>query len=158
MPSAPRASANDAFALVCALRQAPSSGCTHASANTLPLFLSSVFAGFLLSVWEHHFLQKQIKNGDFETFVPLYARWCPLSCPRGYLPQSTFLGDTGSRSAPPIGVSPALALSLAALLIGGVWPMAVNGAPSISLMFCPAILLQAGSWNFSCSTPGSSLL
>ena len=39
------------------------------------------------------------------------------------LQNSRSLGDNGSRDAPPIGISSALALSFAALSIGGVWAM-----------------------------------
>ena len=50
-----------------------------------------------------------------------------------------------------------LALSFAALSIAGVWTMVLYGTSLKPLMFCPAALLQAGSWNRSYSTPGSRL-
>ena len=68
-----------------------------------------------------------------------------------------FLRDNSSWGASPIGAFSALALSYAALSIGGVWEMTLYGAPLKPLTSCPALLLQAGSWNRSCSTPGSSL-
>ena len=57
---------------------------------------------------------------------------------------SRFSSGTASRDAPPIGVSSALVLSFAAFSIGGVWAIALDVAPSIPLMICPAILLQPG--------------
>ena len=63
----------------------------------------------------------------------------------------------GFHGAPPVGVSSTLVLSFAALSIGGVWAITLDGAPSTPLMLCPAVLLQTGSWNASCSTPVSGL-
>ena len=90
-------------------------------------YFSYHFAGILLSVWETYFLPKQTKNGIWNSRSPVCPRcsgppWC---CPHGCLPQTRFLGDTGSRGAPPIGVSSALALSFTAVSIGGIWAMAL---------------------------------
>ena len=90
------------------------------------------------------------------TCVPAVQGY-PQSCPHGCLPQSRFPGNVGARGAPPIVVSSTLALSFAALSIGGVWAIALDGAPSTPLMFCPAVPFQTGSRNRFCSTPGSSL-
>ena len=69
-----------------------------------------------------------------------------------------FPGDTGSHGAPPIGVSSTMVLSFAAFSIGGVWVIALDGAPSTPLMFCAAVLLQTGSWNPSPPTHPDAFL
>ena len=61
-------------------------------------------------------------------------------CPHGCLLQSRFPGDADSRGAPPIGVASALAFSFAALSIGGVWAMMLDGTRTTLPMYSPAVL------------------
>ena len=122
--------------LICALRQALSPGRILATTNLLPLILLS-FCGHRAPSRQFFFFQNQIKNKVFETLVHL---WSALL--RAALRAAS--ESPGSLAIPALVALPALALSFAALSIGGVWAMSLDGAPSTPLMFCPAVFFQAG--------------
>ena len=91
--------------------------------------------------WTSCFLFGKIifsKNRSKNNF---YSPVCPLTRAASRSPGSLrFPGDNGSHDAPPTGVFYALALSFAALSIGGVWTMVLYGAPSKLPMYPPAVL------------------
>ena len=104
--------------------------------STCCLYFSSHFSGILLSVWENQFLQKQIKRNSRFPICPLpRAALTAASHSSGSL---RFPSDTGSRGAPPNDVSSVLALSFAALSIGGVWAMMLYGTRTTLPMYSPS--------------------
>ena len=121
-------------------RRIPSSLCVAASSLTRihsrrRQLVTSTFAIVLRTLRSSiSIFFNQIKNAVFETRVHLTCspRGVGLlrGCPHGCLPQSRFPDDNGTRDAPPIGVSSALALSFAALSIGGVWSRVLYGTRS----------------------------
>ena len=145
MPSAPRVSANVAFAQVCALRQAPSPGCFHAGANLLPPTILQFFGYRALCVKKIYFFQKQIKKRSMRLSFT-----CGPRCP-GLPSKSRFPSYIGSRDALPAGVSHALALSLV-LLIGGRWRS--------TALFNPAYVLfsYSSDWRRGILLPLQALL
>ena len=76
------------------------------------------------------FSKKQIKNRVWNSRSPVCpcCSGFPWGFPHGCLLHSKSPGNAGSRGAPPISVSSALALSFVALSIGGVWSMTFYGA------------------------------
>ena len=103
-----------------ALKQAP----------TCCLYLCDYFAD--IALLERHFFLSDEKK-----------RQCLKLVFTG-LQNSRFLGDNGSRDTPPIDTSSALALSFAALSIGGVWSMMFYG--TIQFFRCsPQLFFKLGS-------------